>query len=174
MKNPASSPTVSIADSALATITHEALRSLDGRETGGILLGTDTPEGIVILHAGDAGPNAHRGERTFLRDLDHARRVAESAWKEDRSQWIGEWHTHPPGGLAPSDLDLHSYLRHLQDPELGLDQFVAVIAGLDEKARIIIATWIIELHHARPVPLVRHKDGSPDNGNPTPDLEEVP
>ncbi len=113
---------VTITDVALSAIAREALRSVDGLETGGILLGDDATDGIVIRHAGGPGPKATRGERTFMRDLDHARRLADSAWSEDRSQWIGEWHTHPTGGLSPSEVDLHSYMRHLHDPRTGVRQ----------------------------------------------------
>lgn len=137
-------PPVTITDVALSAIAREALRSFDGLETGGILLGDDATDGIVVRHAGGPGPNATRGERTFMRDLDHARRLADSAWSEDRSQWIGEWHTHPTGGLSPSEVDLHSYMRHLHDPELEFDKFIAIIAGFDSSARMVVATWLVE------------------------------
>lgn len=137
-------PPVTITDVALSAIAREALRSTDGLETGGILLGDDATDGIVVRHAGGPGPNAARGELTFMRDLDHARRLADSAWSEDRSQWIGEWHTHPTGALSPSEVDLHSYMRHLHDPELGFDKFIAIIAGFDSSARVVVATWLVE------------------------------
>lgn len=138
---------MTITDVALSAIAREAVQSVDGLETGGILLGNDAADGIDIRHAGGPGPNATRGERTFTRDLDHARRLANSAWSEDRSQWIGEWHTHPTGGLSPSEVDLHSYLRHLHDPELRFDRFVVIIAGFDSFAHVIVATWIVDRNH---------------------------
>lgn len=128
---------MTITDVALSSIAREALRSIDGLETGGILLGDDVTDEIGIRHAGGPGPNATRGERTLVRDLDHARRLADSAWLEDRGQCIGEWHTHPTGSLSPSQVDLHSYMRHLHDPELGSDRFVAIIAGFDSWARAV-------------------------------------
>lgn len=79
---------------------------------------------------------------SFLRDLSHARLIAESAWLVDRSQWIGKWHTHPAGGLAPSAFDLRSYLRHLFDPDLGLERFIAIVVGVGPD--IDVATWMIE------------------------------
>jgi len=79
-----------------------------------------------------------------MRDLDHARHLADSAWLEDRRQWIGEWHTHPTGTLSPSEVDLQSYMRHLRDPDLGFDRFVAIIAGFDSSARVLAATWLIQ------------------------------
>ena len=137
-------PPVTITDVALSSIAREASRSIDGFETGGILLGYDATDGIGIRHAGGPGPNATRGERTFMRDLDHARHLADSAWLEDHSQWIGEWHTHPTGTLSPSEVDLQSYMRHLRDPDLGFDRFVAIVAGFDSSARVLAATWLIQ------------------------------
>jgi integrative and conjugative element protein (TIGR02256 family) len=140
--------TVSITESARAVIARESLRSLDGSETGGILLGTDSPEGIVIRHAGGPGPNARRSSCTFLRDRDHAQQLADAAWRRDRSQWIGEWHTHPSSELIPSDLDLDSYRHHLHDPDLELDHFVALIVGLHTNRGITVATWLVDRRHA--------------------------
>ena len=137
-------PAVTITDDALSAIAREALRSVDGLETGGILLGHDATDRIDIRHAGGPGPNASRGERAFMRDLNHARRLADCVWLEDRSQWIGEWHTHPTGVLSPSEVDLNSYMRHLHDPELGFNKFVAIIAGFDSSARVVVATWLVD------------------------------
>jgi hypothetical protein len=35
-------------------------------------------------------------------------------------------------------------MRHLHDPELGFDKFVAIIAGFDSSARVVVATWLVE------------------------------
>ncbi|WP_218221836.1 Mov34/MPN/PAD-1 family protein [Nesterenkonia sp. Act20] len=140
-----------IDDVALTTMVREAARSVDGLETGGILLGVDSTDGMLIRHAGGPGPKAQRGERTFLRDLDHAQNLARSAWAEDGSQWVGEWHTHPTGGPSPSEVDCRSYMRHLNDVDLGFEEFVAIIAGFDSSGGVILATWLIERDRIRPV-----------------------
>ncbi len=140
---------MTITDVALSSIAREALRSTDGLETGGILLGDDVSDGIGIRHG--PGPKATRGERSLMRDLDHVRYLADSAWLEDRSQWIGEWRTHPTGELSPSQVDLRSYMRHLNDPELGFDRFVAIIAGFDSPAQVVAATWLTERDRIWPV-----------------------
>lgn len=148
-------PIVSITDNALASIAHEARQSRDGMETGGILLGTESSSGTVIRHAGGPGPNARRSKNTFLRDLTYAQLIAESGWESDQSQWIGEWHTHPTGGLAPSAVDLNSYMSHLHDPELGFHQFIAVIACFNAAGEVTIATWLVEKNQVRSVQLTR-------------------
>jgi integrative and conjugative element protein (TIGR02256 family) len=145
----ADSPTICIAHSAAAMITRDATRSRDGLETGGILLGIDSTERIFIRHAGDAGPQAHRGPHAFLRDLEHAQRLAESAWKQDGSQWLGEWHTHPSGALTPSELDISSYLRHLKDPDLQFNRFIAIIVGLRHDNEIVAAAWLVHKNRLR-------------------------
>lgn len=156
----APTPALYISDAARLAITTEALRSVDGLETGGILLGTDVADGITIRHAGDAGPNAIRGECTFSRDLEHAQRISKLAWTEDGSQWIGEWHTHPTGELVPSDVDLRSYQRHLHDPELTFDRFVAIITRPDPVSGIRVLAWLIDRHQAQHVPLTPLVDTS--------------
>lgn len=149
----AEAPVAHIAPAALRAIAREADRSHDGLETGGILLGPDIADTIVISRAGDPGPRAHRTEHSFLRDLAHAQSLAYTAWNEDGHQWIGEWHTHPTGDLTPSALDLHSYLQHLHDPELHLDWFVAIIVGLTPDAGITTAAWLIERRRVRALSL---------------------
>ena len=142
-------PVARITQAAQHTIAREALRSRDGLETGGILLGSDSTSTILISRAGDPGPRAHRTEHSFLRDLAHAQALANTAWNEDGHQWIGEWHTHPTGDLTPSELDLHSYLQHLHDPELHLAWFVAIIVGLTPDSSVTTAAWLIERHSIR-------------------------
>lgn len=148
-----SQPAVLITQSAVASIAREACRSVDGLETGGILLGTDDGGVIVIKHAGDPGPEAKRSERAFVRDNDHARRLANEVWVLDGSQWIGEWHTHPNLELIPSSLDLNSYFRHLRDPELGLERFVAIIVGVGSDVGVVASAWTIDSSSASMVEL---------------------
>lgn len=146
-------PLLAVSKVALRDIAKEAARSLDGLETGGILLGVDTGERLELRHAGGPGPGARRGKRYFLRDLAHAQRLAEAVWALDGSQWIGEWHTHPSGTPQPSRLDMDSYRRHLRDPDLNLDRFVSMIVVLDSHANPTFATWLVQCHEARPIQL---------------------
>jgi integrative and conjugative element protein (TIGR02256 family) len=146
-------PDIWILPEALALIGEEAIRSRDGLETGGILLGTDDGQEIVIRHAGGPGPKARRESHRFLRDLAHAQQLAELAWREDQSQWIGEWHTHPSGDLTPSNYDLEAYARHLHDPELNFKRFLTIIVGLARMDEITAVAWIVDQETALPVPV---------------------
>lgn len=141
---------VQISRTALQFIRATATLSDDGREVGGILLGTDSPSSswlysdiATIRHAGGPGPAAVRERSSFRRDLAHSQQVALEAFERDGSEWIGEWHTHPIGPARPSAVDIRSYRRHLADEALGLDRFVSLI--LTPERRIVrgrpITSW---------------------------------
>jgi integrative and conjugative element protein (TIGR02256 family) len=120
---------VELREGARRAIERLAKESQDGSETGGILLGHG-PEAdghIQVETAGDPGPHADRRPDYFLRDLQHAQQLAERAWEKQKAIWIGEWHTHPMGGEAPSPVDLATYARLLSLSTLEFDVFVSVI-----------------------------------------------
>lgn len=165
MRNPLA-PKITITADAWYLISLEARRSLDGLETGGILLGPDDGRTLSVLHAGGPGPHALRGPRTFLRDREHAQRLANSAWAEDRSQWIGEWHTHVNTAPIPSQIDLDSYLRHLVDPDLHFDRFIAIIVSIDATHEADVEAWLIDHHHSRSASLQISASGATANSNP--------
>lgn len=121
-------PTViRISPHALAVMTAESAARSGPDETGGILLGHDLGQQILITAAGGPGPNARHAPARFKRDLAHAERLADAAYEQDGSLWIGDWHTHPQGLVRPSRYDLQTYRRFLQDTELDFDRFLAVI-----------------------------------------------
>lgn len=132
---------------AFSIITSEAKASADGLETGGILLGHDY-EGddlIEVTQAGDAGPRAKRERRSFLRDLKHARRLADVAYEDDGSVWIGEWHTHTNESPLPSPRDLSTYLQLLDDPSLEFSRFASIIvtAESEDWDDLVLWPWVI-------------------------------
>lgn len=126
---------LSISTQAHDAIVALAAESADGLETGGILLGRgpDGDGGLVVERAGDAGPDAVRRRDYFMRDNEHARALAASAWEDHEFIWVGEWHTHPHGDPAPSSLDVDTYVKHLTDNDLNFTAFVSivVIPGVD-------------------------------------------
>jgi len=149
---------VRLSATAAASIVEHAAASVDGRETGGILLGYDETElgETLVMHAGDAGPNAERRTDFFRRDLAHAQRLADTAYEETCSHWVGEWHTHPDGPLEPSGTDLLTYQALLDDTELEFESFLAVIVGPgpDGWAAPMAAAWMIEPNRTLPVHLL--------------------
>lgn len=139
-------PSVRLTPSAAEAIAVCARASADGNETGGIVLGHDTGTELLVTLAGDPGPNAVRTPRRFLRDLAHAQALADAAYDDDGSVWIGEWHTHPRGPAEPSPLDRRTYQSHLADPSLGFDRFLTLIVlpchdhGWEH---VILAAWVV-------------------------------
>jgi integrative and conjugative element protein (TIGR02256 family) len=127
-QTPPGATKIRVTGAAAGAIRREASRSIDGNETGGILLGHLSPDGTAeVRHAGGAGPAAVRTPTFFLRDLGHAQALATAAFARDGSGWIGEWHTHPSTSALPSSRDLATYLSLLSDPQLDFNVIVAVI-----------------------------------------------
>ncbi|MGH3874695.1 MAG: Mov34/MPN/PAD-1 family protein [Pseudonocardiaceae bacterium] len=154
---------VILAPSAAMTIRDEALRSVDGNETGGLLLGqVDTDATAWVRSAGDPGPAAVHRPAFFLRDLHHAQRLAAEAFARDGSESIGEWHTHPDATPTPSARDRHTYLRFLTDPQLCFDAFVALIivapAGVWHQPEA--HAWVCSHRVAEHVPLTITSDST--------------
>ncbi len=95
-------------------------------ETGGIFLGKRTSEGIIILHATDAGPGADCFHTEFSPDVAYVQKVLKSYRKEYDVYYIGSWHRHPRGYSRLSQSDLQQLHRIIDDPDM-LDEFVSLI-----------------------------------------------
>jgi integrative and conjugative element protein (TIGR02256 family) len=146
---------VSIPISVLQSVLAMAVDGGYELETGGILLGHDD-EGAGatrVTTAGDPGPAAVRQPRYFSRDRYHAQQLADAAWEQDGSQWVGEWHTHPLGRPVPSLVDHGSYLRHVLDPELGFLRFVSLIVVLGPQRPTLVAAWVTDARGTSPARL---------------------
>lgn len=143
---------MTITAAAWELIVREVSAADDGLETGGILLGHHHGDQIRITTAGDPGVKARRARTSFLRDLDHAQRLAAAAWKKDKSQWVGEWHTHPDTEPVPSPLDLDSYARHLADADLAFTHFASIIVGILH-TETAVAAWVVTADAANLTPL---------------------
>ncbi len=112
---------------ALVSILTEAQASVDGRETGGLLIGFEVSEGVLVTEAGGPGPNAVRRGDFFLRDLEFAECLLQDAFARTGAVWVGDWHTHPGYGDQPSPIDTRSYKTLLADAELDFEEFLALI-----------------------------------------------
>jgi integrative and conjugative element protein (TIGR02256 family) len=146
---------IEISPAARETIETLAGESADGRETGGILLGRGPDErGVVHVEvAGEPGPHAERRPDYFLRDLKHAKQLAEDAWQDSKAVWVGEWHTHPMGRQSPSPTDLGTYLRLLSAASLEFKLFVSIIVIPDPELgwnKAQLWPWLLELRAIEP------------------------
>lgn len=134
---------VTLTTGAASSIAEYAPASIDGLETGGLLLGHIDTDRVVVQFAGGPGPAALREPTRFQRDLDHARMLAAAAWKLNGSIWLGEWHTHPNSSAAPSDTDMQTYQQHLTDPDLTLPSFLSLIAIATDWTSPDVFAWTI-------------------------------
>jgi integrative and conjugative element protein (TIGR02256 family) len=144
-------PSVTITRPVADAIAQHAAMSADGNETGGIVIGHDLGDSLAVTAVGGPGPNATRTPNRFLRDLDHAQQLADEAYDDDGSVWIGEWHTHPTGPAQPSPVDLATYADHLANPALGFRRFLAFIVlpcPTHQWEHINLAAWVIESDQA--------------------------
>lgn len=134
-------PVVTLSERAFAVIIQETQATDDGCETGGILLGAVSNRDAAVRHAGRPGPAAVRTPTAFLRDLAAAQAFAEAAWAVDRSQWIGEWHTHPGMSPIPSATDVTTYADFLDDPALAFAEFISLIVTPTESGPVLAGWW---------------------------------
>jgi integrative and conjugative element protein (TIGR02256 family) len=125
-----------------------------GLETGGIVVGKTIGSEFSVTLVGSPGPKALHKPDFFLRDLDYAQTLATDAWNLDRSEWIGEWHTHPHSGLSPSAADIATYRRHLKDAELHFEVFLSLIAKVrgDE---LLLAAWAVSTDEVRRLRIIQ-------------------
>lgn len=131
----------------------DEVRAVDeSLETGGVLLGHNLGQEVLIGAAGGPGDGALHRPTLFHRDTRHATQLASEAWDRDRSQWLGEWHTHPHGSLMPSRLDLATYRSHLQDESLGFDSFIAIQVH-SRRDDVLMVAWIVTSRSLERVPI---------------------
>jgi integrative and conjugative element protein (TIGR02256 family) len=135
---------------ATRIVTNELRTADHTTETGGILLGHHTHDTVTVHHAGTPGPAAVRTPTFFLRDLAHAQALADEAFANDGSVWVGEWHTHPTSRPIPSARDAATYGQLLNDPELGFHSVIAVIFAR-HAGRWEGAAWACRLGRIEPV-----------------------
>lgn len=136
---------------AIATMSCVAEQSRDGRETGGILLGTSSTSETVVIEAGSPGPQATRSRNRFTRDLRYSQLLAQRAWEAHGAQWIGEWHTHLSALAEPSNFDLQTYYSHLNDPSLYFDTFFSIIIEVQPTGPRRINAWAVTLTAVKPL-----------------------
>lgn len=139
----------------LAGSAHDAIEAVceprDGLETGGILLGHQHEDGhLSVTVAGDPGPRAQRGPRSFRRDHAHAQRLARAAYAHDRSIWIGDWHTHPRGPERPSPIDLRAYVDVIRSDDSDFAVFLSIIA-IPVVPRPLLWAWAVTDETITPV-----------------------
>jgi integrative and conjugative element protein (TIGR02256 family) len=106
---PESRNIVLITASSLALIKSEATDKFP-LETGGVLMGYRLPQEmqITITAVIGPGPAARHNRTTFLPDHEYQVREIASLYESSGREhtYLGDWHSHPRGSMAPSARDL--------------------------------------------------------------------
>ena len=116
-------------------------RSAFPDETGGVLVGYDAGNGLVVQAITGAGPNAIHEPHAF--EPDHAyqeKEIARLYVRSDRCHtYLGDWHTHPKGSSRMSGKDkrtLRVISKHT--PARMPSPVMAILSGVDDWD---IAAW---------------------------------
>lgn len=126
---------------AYQRIVEEAWAS-PARETGGILVGrmVQRPNGraLVVVAASGPGPRAERQPALFVPDTA-AHQHDLDRWRERYAayavDYVGEWHSHPPGQYWPSQGDTDQVTEILSDRSYNLpDGMLTPIVMIDGAA----------------------------------------
>lgn len=107
-----------IAQSCLDVLVEDAQRYVP-RETGGVLLGYRAECDLVVRFVVLGGPSAVRQHHAFRPDGPWQEReiARQYAASERVDSYLGDWHSHPDGGLVPSMKDLRTLGRIARSPE---------------------------------------------------------
>jgi integrative and conjugative element protein (TIGR02256 family) len=100
-------------DAALHTVVCEAERRAPA-ESGGVLLGYwSADREVVVCDVVDGGPGAEHAPDRFVPDPNHqASEVARLYEESGRLHtYLGDWHSHPAGGLSLSRTDVATARR---------------------------------------------------------------
>lgn len=121
---------------AAAAITNEATQR-HPHETGGLLLGYVAPNGEpVVLDIIRPGPAAHHERDSFT--PDHTWQVnqlkSQYVGSDGVLSYLGDWHSHPAGGPAPSRRDLATLSSIATDPAARAPRPLMGIVGLIDGA----------------------------------------
>jgi integrative and conjugative element protein (TIGR02256 family) len=124
-------PSVNVSFSAL-----ERIKSLvglsSGAETGGILVGRNIGRDIEVTDASDPGPNAKQTATHFLRDTAYCREFLARCYKENGTDYVGEWHSHVVGLRTLSAGDINTLIGILIDPDYDFVSFVILLVVIKE------------------------------------------
>ena len=125
-----------------------ALSEAGAREVGGILMGehvgpdTFRVRDITIQRKGGTFATFVRVVRNIIGPLQAFLRKTHHDYA--RFNYMGEWHSHHSFALSPSITDHDSMTQIIDDPQLGANFVVLLLAKLSDKAVLDCAIFIYE------------------------------
>lgn len=101
-------------------------------ETGGILVGSYTPEHDCAIVSGisAAPPDSRRGRSWFERGVSGLQRWLNGLWRR-QEYYLGEWHFHPGAAAFPSGVDLSQMQRIAKTESYHCPEPILLIVGGD-------------------------------------------
>ena len=133
------------------------LRRAGNREIGGLLMGEDLANGdfrvveISVQRPGGTEACFMRNPKDHQRELDAF--FARTGNDYSRFNYLGEWHSHPSFSSAPSAPDLATMLALVNDPTVGSNFLVLLIARLAGKQVEATATLFTKTASPLLIPL---------------------
>lgn len=121
---------------------HEATK-MAPLETGGVLMGYFKGVDVVITDWIGAGPSARHEGASFEPDYDfQEREIAKIYQASGRvTTYVGDWHSHPEGGLALSRTDRGTLKRIANHPAARARQPLMMILAGRAPWRLGIWSW---------------------------------
>ena len=105
----------------------------DKLEAGGVLLGRLLNESndVIIDLVTIPQPNDKRRRYRFFRKHRAHQAIIDKVWKESDGayNYLGEWHTHPEATPVPSQIDLKSWQKQMQNAQFEGDSLFFIIFG---------------------------------------------
>lgn len=138
------------------------LRAADEKaplETGGVLMGYQDGRSTLVAAWIDAGPKATHTKTSFVPDYEYQERGIARVYEESGRlfTYLGDWHTHPDGGLQLSRTDRSTLGRIANHPPARVKRPVMLIlAGGDPwqgGAWLWAPAWMRRYGKAAPVPI---------------------
>lgn len=82
-------------------------------EAGGILMGYRRGMHTHVTEATFPASEDVQSRFGFVRRAAHHKHIAVRRWKDtgETLDYVGEWHTHPEDDPAPSDIDIHHWMK---------------------------------------------------------------
>ena len=103
-------------------------------ETGGVLIGYDAGNGLVITDITGPGPEAVHAHHAFVPDYAYQDKEISRIYRESGRQhaYLGDWHSHPDGAPALSSRDKRT-LRGIANhpPARAFAPIMGILAGGD-------------------------------------------
>lgn len=119
-------------------------------ETGGLLIGYAAEGAVVVTRVVGPGPAAVHGPDSFAPDDEYHASTIEAVFAEtEGSEWyLGDWHTHPDGGLYLSRKDFSVLTKIANCPSSGLTYPIMLVISVGDTFGF--AAWTYRKRWFRP------------------------